>query len=93
MRTSLFRDTGPATLENQSGRIEASGIRGLLDASTSHAALIAHDIDGSVKLRNQSGRVEVARVAGDADVQTTYSELNAEDIRGDAHLVDPGDTH
>jgi hypothetical protein len=77
---------GSATLKNQSGSIEAVGIRGPLEAETSYASLVVRDIGGAVKLRNQSGRIEVER-AGKADIKTSYAELSVKEINGDAHLV------
>jgi hypothetical protein len=85
---SLSADrTGPAILRNQNGRINATIVRGDLDAATSFGHLEAEEISGNVKARNQNGRIEISGVKGRADIQTSFATLRVEAVQGDATLA------
>ncbi|MGA2542092.1 MAG: hypothetical protein ABSG78_11115 [Verrucomicrobiota bacterium] len=89
-RTSFDRmavsDTGPATLQNQNGEIQAARIGGPLEAATSFALLRAEDIGGPATLANQNGEIKASAIRGLLDAKTSFASLVARDIGGRVHL-------
>jgi len=72
-----------ANLSTSNGSIQASDLKGSLEARTSNGSIKVWNLDKGAILNTSNASVHLRHVLGDCEVHTSNGSLHAEDIPGD----------
>jgi len=71
-----------ASVHTSGGRIEASGLEGDAELSSSGGSVVAHELAGKLDARSSGGAVEVRDLRGDLHLSSSGGGVRATSVRG-----------
>lgn len=82
--------TTAASVHTSGGRIEASGLAGDADLSSSGGSVVAHELVGKLAAHSSGGRIEVRDVHGDIHLSSSGGGVRASGVQGEVEAWSSG---